>query len=195
MFIAGLSGHYVFVTIFVGFVATFGVLKTTNKDAKKDGHKPTEKDRGSKEETSRVVIENEMPLGKIQKPEDDKVESSQTGTTVNIESEEVKENKRKDVEEGREDESKDRKSEDEEKPEKPLVKTNLEENFLFTASVCSTWIPTVVGDQEQKIFLKAGIEILFKNRFVILLILNLHTSRSDKPGHQDNLPCHCHHPG
>ena len=135
MFIAGLSGHYVFVTIFVGFVATFGVLKTTNKDTKKDSHKPTDE---------------EMTLGKIQK--------SETGTTVNIESEEVKENKRKDVEEGREDESKDRKSEDEEKPEKPLVKTNLEENFLFTASVCSTWIPTVVGDQEQKIFLKAGMK-------------------------------------
>ena len=151
VFIAGLSGHYVFVTIFVGFVATFGVLKTTNKDTKKDSHKPTDE---------------EMTLGKIQK--------SETGTTVNIESEEVQENKRKDVEEGREDESTDRKSEDEEKPEELLVKTNLEENFLFTASVCSTWIPTVVGDQEQKIFLKAGIEISFKNHIAILFITFIH---------------------
>ena len=31
-----------------------------------------------------------------------------------------------------------------------------EESFLFTASVCSTWIPSVVGDPEQRYFLKAG---------------------------------------
>ena len=31
-----------------------------------------------------------------------------------------------------------------------------EESFLFAASVCSTWIPSVVGDPEQRFFLKAG---------------------------------------
>ena len=186
VFIAGLSGYYVFATIFVGFVATFGVLKTTNKDTKKDSHKPRVEDRNPKEETNRVVIENEMTQRKVQK--------SETGTTVNIESEEVQENKRKDVEEGREDDSKDIKSEDEEKPEELVAKTNMEENFMFTASVCSTWIPTVVGDQEQKIFLKAGIE-KYHSRLILPFFYYLHTSRSHKPGHQNNLPCHCSHPG
>ena len=31
-----------------------------------------------------------------------------------------------------------------------------EESFRFAASVSSIWIPSVVGDQKQKFFLKAG---------------------------------------
>ena len=31
-----------------------------------------------------------------------------------------------------------------------------QESFRFAASVASTWIPSVVGDQKQKIFLKSG---------------------------------------
>ena len=31
-----------------------------------------------------------------------------------------------------------------------------DESFLFTAAVCSTWIPSVVGDPKQRYFLKAG---------------------------------------
>ena len=46
---------------------------------------------------------------------------------------------------------KDEKSGKEKKAEK-----GGEESFLFTASVCSTWIPSVVGDPEQRYFLKAG---------------------------------------
>ena len=46
---------------------------------------------------------------------------------------------------------KDEKSAKEKKAEK-----GGEESFLFTASVCSTWIPSVVGDPEQRYFLKAG---------------------------------------
>ena len=35
-------------------------------------------------------------------------------------------------------------------------KKEEQESFRFAASVSSIWIPSVVGDQEQKIFLKAG---------------------------------------
>ena len=31
-----------------------------------------------------------------------------------------------------------------------------EESFIFDASVCSTWIPSVVGDPHDRIFLKAS---------------------------------------
>ena len=31
-----------------------------------------------------------------------------------------------------------------------------EESFIFDASVCSTWIPSVVGDPHERIFLKAS---------------------------------------
>ena len=33
---------------------------------------------------------------------------------------------------------------------------NKDESFLFVASVCSTWIPSVVGHEEHKVFLIAG---------------------------------------
>ena len=35
-------------------------------------------------------------------------------------------------------------------------KKTKEENFIFDASVCSTWIPSVVGDPHERIFLKAS---------------------------------------
>ena len=35
-------------------------------------------------------------------------------------------------------------------------KKEEQESFRFAASVSSIWIPSVVGDQEQKFFLKAG---------------------------------------
>ena len=71
-----------------------------------------------------------------------------TGTSKDIESQ-------KEVEEQTEvmleKESKDEKSEKEKKAEQ-----GKEESFLFAASVCSTWIPSVVGDPKQRFFLKAG---------------------------------------
>ena len=47
--------------------------------------------------------------------------------------------------------SKDEKSREEKKAEK-----GDDESFLFAASISSTWIPSVVGDPEQRFFLKAG---------------------------------------
>ena len=39
------------------------------------------------------------------------------------------------------------------------VKKRVEdEEFLFMAAVCSTWIPSVVGDEEQRIFLISGLQ-------------------------------------
>ena len=35
-------------------------------------------------------------------------------------------------------------------------KKSKEESFIFDASVCSTWIPSVVGDPHDRIFLKAS---------------------------------------
>ena len=46
------------------------------------------------------------------------------------------------------------------------------ESFLFEASVCSTWIPTVVGDQNQRIFLKAGAI------FLLLFFCDINLSQS-----------------
>ena len=46
-----------------------------------------------------------------------------------------------------------------------------EESFLLTAAVCSTWIPSVVGKQEQKIFLKASIaSLVTKTTFLAIAI-------------------------
>ena len=40
-------------------------------------------------------------------------------------------------------------------------KKEEQESFRFAASVSSIWIPSVVGDQEQKFFLKAGADNTF----------------------------------
>ena len=46
------------------------------------------------------------------------------------------------------------------------------ESFLWTASVCSTWIPAVVGDWKQKVFLKTGVtSIVLKSMILITAIV------------------------
>ena len=48
---------------------------------------------------------------------------------------------------------------------------NRGESFLVTAAVCSTWIPSVVGKPEQKIFLKVGIaSLVTKTTFLAIPI-------------------------
>ena len=42
-----------------------------------------------------------------------------------------------------------------------VKKEGEQESFRFAASVASIWIPSVVGDQKQKFFLKAGEEQSF----------------------------------
>ena len=47
------------------------------------------------------------------------------------------------------------------------VKKGEEESFRFAASVASVWIPSVVGDQKKKFFLKAGEDKNFAGTFIV----------------------------
>ena len=47
------------------------------------------------------------------------------------------------------------------------VKKEEEESFLFAASVSSVWIPSVVGDQKKKFFLKSGENKNFAGTFIV----------------------------
>ena len=83
------------------------------------------------------------------------------------------------------------KSEKEKKAEK-----GDKESFIFAASVCSTWIPSVVGDPEQRFFLKAGeplqcigLSLVSKNTLHLGKL-----SRCCQPRHEEFLPCRCDHP-
>ena len=190
VYMAGLSGGYVFVAIAVNFLTTYVVLwKTTKVTQKEDSG--DRKDHIAKEEIPRLAIENEndAPSEDKEEPENDAIQMSLlaagtskesqegekhteakaedkneanvaqmqplppssempgTGTSKDIESQEEE----KQTEAVLENESKDMKSGREKKTEK-----GGEESFLITASVCSTWIPSVVGDPEQRYFLKAG---------------------------------------
>ena len=81
------------------------------------------------------------------------------------------------------DSSKDVESQGEEQETKTKSETGLdkakeeEENFLFDASICSTWIPSVVGDPEQRFFLKAG-EVFYLS----LLCVEIHFTLKNHPG-------------
>ena len=81
------------------------------------------------------------------------------------------------------DPSKDIESQEEEKQTETKTEARLEkakeeeENFLFAASICSTWIPSVVGDPEQRFFLKAG-EVFGLS----LLCVQIHFTMQNHPG-------------
>ena len=47
-------------------------------------------------------------------------------------------------------------------------KKEEQESFRFSAAVSSIWIPSVVGDQKKKYFLKAGEEKTFLRIFIVL---------------------------
>ena len=84
--------------------------------------------------------------------------------------------------------SQEKRSSDAEETQQPEVKIEnkkSEESFLLMAAVCSTWIPSVVGKQEQKIFLKASIaSLVTKTTFLAIAIglssygYNLHSRPS-----------------
>ena len=86
-----------------------------------------------------------------------------------------------------ENESKDEKSRKDKKAEQG------EESFLFAASVCSTWIPSVVGDPEQRFFLKAG-EVFGLSSVCRILLYLAKLPRCCEPRHEECLPCRCNHP-
>ena len=109
VFIAGLTGHYVFVTVLVGFVSTFGVLKkttdedmtnedTTNENTMNEGttnedttNEDTTKARNESLNGDKVFIENEieMTTGTKENAEDAKAEISEV---IKTESGGVREN-------------------------------------------------------------------------------------------------------
>ena len=47
------------------------------------------------------------------------------------------------------------------------MKKEEKESFRFAASVSSVWIPSVVGDQKKKFFLKAGEDKNFAGTFIV----------------------------
>ena len=62
VFIAGLTGEYVFISIVVGFVSTFGVLNTTTKDTVKTEKETIIKKEVQKGPSLTLVIENEKEV-------------------------------------------------------------------------------------------------------------------------------------
>ena len=59
----------------------------------------------------------------------------------------------------------------EEKKEKDLDETP--ESFHTVAALCATWLPSVVGDQKQKLFLVCGVTSLATKVFVLVLAVVL----------------------
>ena len=208
VYMAGISGGYVFIAIVVNFLATYVVLWKTLKVPQKmdsgDG-----KDQVPKEEMSRLAIENEkdVPAEEKEESENAAIEMSNlaAGTSKDIEEEQQAEEKTEDKKEadeaqtptempclpaGTSDDAEECQTEDKEEADRaqmppPAPSSEMpgtgtskdiesqkeeeqtgavletaekgeEESFLFAASVCSTWIPSVVGDPEQRFFLKAG---------------------------------------
>ena len=187
VYMAGLSGGYVFVGISVNFLTTYVVLWKTMKVIQKEDSEERKK-QVPKEEILRLAIKNEEENKK--ESENAAIEMSllTAGTSKDFEGQELEQQVEAKKEEKEEadgaqmpppppssempgaDASKDIESQEEEqhteavmgneskdeKSRKDKKAEQGEESFLFAASVCSTWIPSVVGDPEQRFFLKAG---------------------------------------
>ena len=262
VYIAGISGGYVFIVIFVNFLATYVVLSKTIKVTQKEAFG----DRKEQEEVPRLSVENEKNA-----PSEDKEESEGAAIEMSI----LAADTSKDIESGEEEQQTEAKTEDKKeadvtqmppppptempdmaagtnedveecqteaktenneeaemsppppslempdtskdmesqkvekteemlenksKDEKPRKEKKAgqgeEESFLFAASVCSTWIPSVVGDPEQRFFLKAGEPLQCIGPSVVSSN-TLHLSkfpRCCEPRHKEFLPCRCDPP-
>ena len=236
VYIAGLSGGYVFIAISVNFLTTYVVLWKTIKVTEK-GDSRDRKEQVPKEEIPRLAIENEtedneesenagieMSLltaatskdfegqeleqqaqakpddekeaGGVQVPTPTEMPNIATGISEDIENKEESDDAQmppstelpgagKDIESQEEEQQSEAKTEEKAKEE--------EESFLFAASVCSTWIPSVVGDPEQRFFLKAGevfdLSLLCRNPLYLSKL-----PRCCEPRHEKCLPCRCDHP-
>ena len=213
VFIAGLTGEYVFISIVVGFVSTFGVLNTTTKDTVKTEKETIIKKEVQKGPSLTLVIENEKevhpasptltspppptppppppphPSSASNSPPPPPPPSSalpppppppppppflppSSPPCSTLPSGQKEEEAEKALIGGNASiEIKSQKNDDQESqeglhlPETTRGGGKESESFLFEASVCSTWIPTVVGDQNQRIFLKAG-----ENPIVIFIL-------------------------
>ena len=176
VFTAGLIGVYTFVELFLSFLVTYGVLKVTEKCEESANKRPEDPERIPEETNTSLTIENEkeqpseggeaIQLEPCEPSKDEVNGASQPTAERDVESQEGLQ-----VAEDPERGSEEKGSEETHKPEVAGENKKKEESFLITAAVCSTWIPSVVGKQEQKIFLKAGIaSLVTKTTFLTIAI-------------------------
>ena len=177
VYTASLIGIYTFVEIFLSFLVTFGVLKVTEKCEETAEKRPEDQERVPEETNTSLTIENEkeQPSEDAEAIQLEPFESgngaSQPTADRDVESQEGLQ-VAEDPERGNEDKG----SSDAEETKQPEVggeNKKKEESFLVTAAVCSTWIPSVVGKQEQKIFLKAGIASLVTKTMFLAIAIGL----------------------
>ena len=179
VFTASLIGVYTFAELFFSFLATYGVLRVTEGHKESANKRREDQERVPDETNTSMSIENEkgQPSEDAEfiqlepnKSSKDGVNSgansaSQLTVVRDVESQFAENPERK---------TKETKSSDAEETQQPEVargNKKEEESFLLTAAVCSTWIPSVVGKQEQKIFLKAGIaSLVSKTTFLAIAI-------------------------
>ena len=117
-----------------------------------------------KEEKPQLEVEDEKPdKGKTEESGDDNLDTKKSSresneTEINVKEEnsgsKVEDNKSKNVV-------------DIESQEPRVVQEEEKESFRFAASVASVWIPSIVGDQKKKFFLKAGEDKHFAGIFIV----------------------------
>ena len=183
VFTASLIGVYTFAELFLSLLVTYGVLKVTETREEISSKRSEAQEKIPEETTTSLTIQNE----KEQPSEDaeaiqlepcesskDRVNSGANGAPQPTADRDVESQEGLQVAEDPERGSEEKRSSDAEEtkePEPGRGNKKKEESFLLTAAVCSTWIPSVVGKQEQKIFLKAGIaSLVTKTTFLAIAI-------------------------
>ena len=179
VFTASLIGVYTFAELFLSFLVTLGVLTVTEEREESASKSPEDQKRVPEESNTSLTIENEnkplledaeaIQLEPFESSKDEVNGASQPTADRDVESQEGLQ-----VAEDPERGSEEKGSSDAEETQQPEVgeeNKKKEESFLWTAALCSTWIPSVVGKQEQKIFLKAGIaSLVTKTTFLAIAI-------------------------
>ena len=174
VFTASLIGIYTFVELFLSFLATFGVLKVVTRKSKSANDKePEDHERNPKETKSILSIENENePF--LQDVEAIQMATLEAGVNSGTDGDaETTGDRGVEREEGPQVEEEKRSTDTKEIQQSELGrrKANKEHYSLLTAAACSIWIPSVVGEQEQKIFLTTGIaSLVTKTTFLALAI-------------------------
>ena len=172
VFTASLIGFYTLVEVFLSFLGTFGVLKVVERRSKSSNEKePGDPERNPEETKSCLAIDNENgPFS-----QDVQMETLKAGVYLGTDGD----GKNIGDKGGEREEGPQRKEcterESEETPQSVLGRGNSkkEDYSLLKAALCSTWIPAVVGKQEQKIFRTAGIASLVTKTTCLALAIGL----------------------
>ena len=176
VFTATLIGVYTFIELPLSFLVNYGVLKVTEEHEESTNKRPEDQERIPEETNTSLTIENEkkqpsedIQLEPFESSKDEVNGASQPTADRDVESQEglqvAEDPERGSEEKGSSD------AEETQRPEASGENKKKEESFLVTAAICSTWIPSVVGRQEQKIFLKAGIaSLVTKTTFLSIAI-------------------------